>query len=104
MDEKTPHMHLSFCPITKDNKLSAKLILGNQAQLSKWQTDFHKHMSARWPELERGVSSMITKRKHIPVWLFKQALKEMKRAQKERALTQLPNMKRSIKPKVRDTR
>lgn len=30
-------------------------------------------MSARWPELERGVSSMITKRKHIPVWLFKQA-------------------------------
>ena len=104
MDKKTPHMHLSFCPITKDNKLSAKLILGNQAQLSKWQTDFHKHMSARWPELERGVSSMITKRKHIPVWLFKQALKEMKRAQKERALTQLPNMKRSIKPKVRDTR
>lgn len=73
MDEKTPHMHLSFCPITKDNKLSAKLILGNQVQLSKWQTDFHKHMSARWPELERGVSSMITKRKHIPVWLFKQA-------------------------------
>lgn len=73
IDEKTPHMHLSFCPITKDNKLSAKLILGNQAQLSKWQTDFHKHMSARWPELERGVSSMITKRKHIPVWLFKQA-------------------------------
>lgn len=73
MDEKTPHMHLSFCPITKDNKLSAKLILGNQAQLSKWQTDFHRYMSARWPELQRGVSSMITKRKHIPVWLFKQA-------------------------------
>ena len=73
MDEKTPHMHLSFCPITKDNKLSAKIILGNQAQLSRWQTDFHKHMSERWPELERGISSMITKRKHIPVWLFKQA-------------------------------
>src|SRR5659263_406375 len=52
MDEKTPHMHLSFCPITKDKKLSAKSILGNQATLSKWQTAFHKCMSARWNELE----------------------------------------------------
>ena len=73
MDERTPHMHLSFCPITEDKKLSAKAILGNQAQLSRWQTEYHKVMSARWPELERGVSSMVTKRKHIPVWLFKQA-------------------------------
>jgi len=73
MDEKTPHMHLSFCPITSDNRLSAKSILGNQAQLSKWQTEYHECMSSRWNELERGVSSMITKRKHIPVWLFKQA-------------------------------
>jgi len=73
MDEKTPHMHLSFCPITPDKRLSAKAILGNQAQLSKWQTDFHNHMSKRWTELERGISSMITKRKHIPLSLFKAA-------------------------------
>lgn len=73
MDEKTPHMHLSFCPITKDNRLSAKVIIGNQAALSQWQTDFHEHMSDRWPELERGISSQVTRRKHIPVWLCKQA-------------------------------
>lgn len=73
MDEKTPHMHLSFCPITRDKRLSAKAILGNQAQLSKWQTQFHECMSERWNVLERGVSSMETKRKHIPVWLFKTA-------------------------------
>ena len=73
MDERTPHMHLSFCPITTDKRLSAKTILGNQAQLSRWQTDYHNAMSSRWPELERGVSSQITKRKHIPVWLFKMA-------------------------------
>ena len=29
MDERTPHMHLCFVPITPDNKLSAKTILGN---------------------------------------------------------------------------
>lgn len=33
-DERTAHMHLSFCPITADKKLSAKNILGNQVQLS----------------------------------------------------------------------
>jgi len=76
MDEKTPHMHLSFCPITPGKNgmsLSAKALLGNKAGLSKWQTDFHACMWERWPELERGISSMITKRKHIPMTLFKQA-------------------------------
>jgi len=71
MDEKTPHMHLSFCPITPDKKLSAKSYLGNQKTLSQWQTAYHERMSSRWSELERGQSSMVTKRKHIPTWLFK---------------------------------
>ena len=71
MDETTPHMHLCFVPITKEGKLSAKTMLGNQKSLSEWQTAYHAHMSARWPELERGESSMITRRKHIPTWLFK---------------------------------
>ena len=71
MDEKTPHMHLSFCPITPEGKLSAKAFLGNQKSLSEWQTAYHERMSSRWNELERGQSSMITGRKHIPTWLFK---------------------------------
>ena len=75
MDEKTPHMHVSFCPITPDKRLSAKDLLGNQAQLSRWQTEYHRAMSSRWSELERGLSSMETGRKHIPLWLFKQAEK-----------------------------
>ena len=32
MDERTPHMHLCFVPITPDNKLSAKAILGKQGK------------------------------------------------------------------------
>jgi hypothetical protein len=69
-------MHLSFCPLARGKNgkaLSAKAILGNQVRLSKWQSDFHAAMSARWPELERGISSMKTGRKHIPLSLFKQA-------------------------------
>ena len=71
MDESNPHMHLVFCPINKENKLSAKSILGNQKSLSQWQTDYFECMHERWNELERGKSSIETKRKHIPTWLFK---------------------------------
>ena len=31
MDEKTPHLHLTFVPLTKDNRLCAKEIIGNRA-------------------------------------------------------------------------
>ena len=90
MDEKTPHMHLSFCPITKDGRLSAKQLLGNQASLSRWQTEYHAAMSARWPELERGISAIETKRKHIPAWLFKAADRlDRQAAETEYALSQI---------------
>ena len=73
MDEKTPHLHLCFTPITKDRRLSAKDILGNRATLSKWQDMFHAHMKKQFPILKRGESALVTKRKHIPTWLFKQS-------------------------------
>ena len=44
MDEKTPHLHLVFVPLTEDNRLCAKEIIGNRANLSKWQDDFHAYM------------------------------------------------------------
>ncbi len=73
MDETTPHMHLCFTPITKDNRLTAKVIMGGPKELSEWQDRFHAHMSAKYPELERGVPASESKRKHIPVHVFKQA-------------------------------
>jgi hypothetical protein len=73
MDEKTPHMHFCFTPITEDNRLSAKEIIGNKPKLVEWQDRFHAFMAQRWLELERGEPASETKRKHIPVQLFKQA-------------------------------
>ena len=35
MDEKTPHMHLSFVPLTADGRLSAKEIVGNKKKLTQ---------------------------------------------------------------------
>ena len=73
MDEKTPHMHLSFVPITQDGRLCAKEILGNKKKLTWWQDEFWKHMVEKYPDLERGEAASMTGRKHIPPRLFKEA-------------------------------
>ena len=90
MDEKTPHLHLCFTPITGDGRLSAKEILGNRAQLSKWQDEFHAHMKKAFPVLKRGESALVTKRKHIPTWLFKQSVRLIKQKQAiEKAVSEI---------------
>ena len=75
MDEKTPHMHLVFVPLTSDNRLSARDIIGNRKQLVAWQDDFWQHMVQRYPELERGESASETGRTHIPTRLFKEMVR-----------------------------
>ena len=74
MDEKTPHMHLSFVPLTEDGRLSAKEIVGNKKKLTWWQDEFWKHMVKKYPDLERGESASETGRTHIPPRLFKEAV------------------------------
>lgn len=74
MDEKTPHMHLCFVPLTEDKRLSAKEIVGNNKKLTWWQDEFWKHMVRKYPHLERGESASETGRTHIPPRLFKEAV------------------------------
>ena len=72
MDEKTPHMHLSFVPLTADGRLSAKEIVGNKKKLTWWQDKFWEHMVIKYPDLERGESASQTGRDHIPPRIFKE--------------------------------
>ena len=74
MDEKTPHMHLCFIPLTADKRLSAKEIVGNKKKLTWWQDEFWKHMVKKYPDLERGESASETGRTHIPPRVFKEAV------------------------------
>ena len=75
MDEKTPHMHLCFVPLTEDGRLSAKDILGNKKKLTQWQDEYWSYMVKKYPDLERGESASKTGRTHIPPRLFKKATK-----------------------------
>lgn len=87
MDEKTPHMHLCFVPLTKDKRLSAKEILGNKKAMIQWQDDFYACMAERWPELERGAPAVETKRKHLtPQWYKKVTAMDAKLEKLETAL------------------
>ena len=81
MDEKTPHMHLCFVPLTADGRLCAKEILGNKKKLSQWQDKFWEHMVRKYPDLERGQNASQTGRDHIPPRVFK----EMTRLTKQKA-------------------
>ena len=80
MDEKTPHMHLSFVPLTEDGRLCAKEIIGNKKKLTQWQDTFWEQMVRKFPDLERGVTASETGRDHIPPRVFK----EMARLNRQR--------------------
>ena len=63
-----------LCSADKGQPLCAKEIIGNRANLTKWQDDFHAYMVEKYPDLERGESASRDRRKHIPTRLFKQAV------------------------------
>jgi len=46
-------MHLCFTPITLDGRLSAKEIIGNRTQLTKWQDAYFARMVKSFPNIER---------------------------------------------------
>ncbi len=73
MDEKSPHMHICFVPITKDGRLSSKTVIGGPQGLSKLQDLYYEHMSDYYSQLKRGLPKRLTHRKHLPVYLFKNA-------------------------------
>ena len=86
MDEKTPHMHLCFVPLTEDGRLSAKDILGNKKKLTQWQDEYWSYMVKKYPDLERGESACETGRTHISPRIFKQATRLHRLEQKLREL------------------
>ena len=90
LDETTPHMHLCFVPLTKDNRLSAKEILGNKKNMIRWQDDFYACMAERWPELERGTPAVETRRRHLtPQWYKKVTAMDAKLEQLEATLNNI---------------
>lgn len=53
-DETTPHLHVISVPLTKDNRLSARDVIGNKSKMSKTQDAFFEQVG-RGYGLERGI-------------------------------------------------
>lgn len=53
-DETTPHLHIISVPLTKDDRLSARDVIGNKAKMSKTQDQFFEQVG-RGYGLERGI-------------------------------------------------
>ena len=73
LDEATPHLHFVFVPITEDDRLCSKDIIGGPKGMTQLQGDFYEYMHERYGELERGTPKRVSHRKHIPSYLFKNA-------------------------------
>jgi hypothetical protein len=84
LDEKTPHMHFGFVPLTKDGRLSAKEILGNKKAMSELQDRFNEFINEKGYNLERGEKA--TGRKHLEVQEFKLKTLQEKTQQMESQL------------------
>ncbi len=100
MDEKTPHMHLCFVPLTSDGHLSAKKIIGDRQRLCCWQDRYHAFMAKEFPDLERGRAARETGRQHIPTWMLKRTTELEKDGQKIADL--FASMNRFNMPKVKE--
>lgn len=71
LDEKNPHMHFGFVPLTEDGRLSAKQQLGNKRDLSALQDEFNRHVNEKGYDMERGQSVEDTGNQHLSVAEFK---------------------------------
>ena len=100
VDEKTPHMHFCFVPITADGRLSAKGIIGNKKRLTQWQDEFWSYMVKKYPDFERGESASLTGRTHIPPRLFKEAARLTRQKDK---LIQLLSEMNALNAKAKST-
>ena len=100
MDEKTPHMHLCFVPLTPDGHLSAKKIIGDRQKLCRWQDRYHAFMAKEFPDLERGRAAKETGRQHIPTWMLKRTSELEKDGQEIADL--FASMNRFNMPKVKN--
>lgn len=79
MDERTPHMHFNFVPVTSDKRLSAKDVLTPKS-LTELQQTFHEDIGLKWGLL-RGKKDK--DRKHLDTQEYKQAMGEVEKLRSE---------------------
>lgn len=76
LDEKSPHMHFKFVPITEDHKLKGGM-LTNKPHLSQLHTEIADHLKKCGFDIERGQKSEIPKERFTLVHWKAQELEKL---------------------------
>lgn len=79
LDERTPHMHVNFVPVTEDNRLSAKSLF-TPATLRKLQDNFYETVGKEYG-LERGEKG--SNKKHLETKEYKELMAQQEELKKE---------------------
>jgi hypothetical protein len=80
MDEKTPHLHVNFVPVTDDGRLSAKDVVGGRQDLRRLQDDLAREVGE--PRgLSRGVEG--SRARHVEIPELKRQMRELERVREE---------------------
>lgn len=92
-DERTPHMHVNFVPVTADGRLSAKDLFSPQS-LRTLQDDYNRYVRERGHDLDRG--KIGSKTKHLDVEQYKVETRYAELEGKKRELEQLEQVDKTV--------
>lgn len=92
-DERTPHMHVNFVPVTEDGRLSAKDLFSPKS-LRVLQDDYNRFVREQGYNLERG--DIGSKTRHLEVEEYKLETKYEQLKAKEQRLEQLEKVDTAI--------
>lgn len=90
-DERTPHMHVNFVPVTSDGRLSARDLFSPK-ELRKLQDDYNKFVRENGYDLERGQPS---EKEHLSVEEYKVATRYEQLKEKQAELDRLEQIDKS---------
>lgn len=92
-DERTPHMHVNFVPVTSDGRLSARDLFSPK-QLRALQDDYNRFVRENGYDLERG--QIDSKTKHLEVEKYKIETKYNELKAKEQELKRLEQIDKDV--------
>ena len=88
LDEKTPHMHFNFVPVTKDKRISSRDLFTRQT-LTELQTEMHSKVFSKYG-LDRGETKE-DKQRHYSTQVYKVLTLEQEIDRKKQELSTLQN-------------
>src|SRR5699024_4237257 len=71
LDEKVPHMHFGFVPLTDDGRFYVKVSLGKKKHMTELEDRFNQYVNSKGYELRRAATKEVSARQHQDIDKYK---------------------------------